>query len=981
MLFRSGLIRYDGNTFERIEAVEGISNVRCLFVDSRERLWVGTNDSGVFLLEKGDIKNWNKNDGMQSSSVRSIMEDAQGMIYVASIEGVDVIDRDLQLQKTKDERIEGKLIKELRRGKDGLVYGVSGTGDLFVMKRGKVISYYSSEDYPFETAFTVLPDPENPGSLYIGTEHYVCHGSLKEDFDTWDKWDVSPLQSMECLEYIDGHIWICARTGIGKLKNEEVDLLQNIPMDNAFCHVMTDMDRNLWVASSRQGVMKIVPNTFTDLYAQYGLPPGIVNSTCVADGQLFIGADDGMIVIKDGKKRKSMPLTKAVTASGKEIEASDLLEYLDGIRIRSIIQDSRNRLWISTAWDRGLIRYDRGKIMQFTHEDGILSESIRTVSECEDGSMLVATNDGVNVIKGNQVIKGYGDKDGIDVPLILTVTEGFDHEILAGSDGGGIYIIGSDGMKQINADDGLTSDVIMRIKRSSNQDFYWIITGNSLAIMTSDHQVKTVRKFPYANNYDLFENSNGDLWLLGASGIYVIPSDKTLTDDGEEPLFLGIQNGLYDGATANSYSAMTEDGTLYMSSIEGVIKTNVNTSFDKVKEFRIVIPYMDGDDKRYFADKSGRFNLPSNVRKLNIYPYVIDFSLMDPKVSYYLKGFDEEKVVVNRSELQPVTYTNLSGGSYQFVIEISNPMGGENNEVSVPIFKQETFYDQVWFNIAAILVMLGILAILLTTYFRRKMRAAEKKHREEAERRRISEELTLAAQIQKGMLPSDFRAFSERSDFDIYASMTPAKEVGGDFYDFFLVDDDHLYMVIADVSGKGVPAALFMMGSKIILKYNAKMNSSPAQILKDTNDAICANNKQEMFVTVWIGILEISTGKLTACNAGHEYPVMKQPGGEFELIKDPHSFVVGGMENMTYKGYELMLSPGTKLFLYTDGLPEATDAENELYGTERMLKALNRESDADPRKLLKNISADVDLFVKEAEQFDDLTMFCLEYKG
>ena len=261
------------------------------------------------------------------------------------------------------------------------------------------------------------------------------------------------------------------------------------------------------------------------------------------------------------------------------------------------------------------------------------------------------------------------------------------------------------------------------------------------------------------------------------------------------------------------------------------------------------------------------------------------------------------------------------------------------------------------------------------------MRVAEKKHREEAERQRISEELALGAQIQKGMLPSDFRAFSERSDFDIYASMTPAKEVGGDFYDIFLVDDDHLYMAIADVSGKGVPAALFMMASKIVPKYNAKMSSSPAQILKDTNDAICANNKQEMFVTVWIGILEISTGKLTACNAGHEYPVMKKPDGEFELIKDPHCFVVGGMENMTYREYELMLSPGTKLFLYTDGLPEATDAENELYGTERMLKALNREPDADPRKLLKNISADVDLFVKEAEQFDDLTMFCLEYKG
>ncbi len=250
-----------------------------------------------------------------------------------------------------------------------------------------------------------------------------------------------------------------------------------------------------------------------------------------------------------------------------------------------------------------------------------------------------------------------------------------------------------------------------------------------------------------------------------------------------------------------------------------------------------------------------------------------------------------------------------------------------------------------------------------------------------AEKQRINTELNLATRIQIAMLPNTFPAFPDRPEFDIYASMDPAKEVGGDFYDFFLVDDDHLCMVMADVSGKGIPAALFMMASKIILANNAKLGKSPAQILTDTNASICSNNKEEMFVTVWLGILELSTGKLTAANAGHEYPVLRNADGKFDLIKDKHGFVIGGMDGLKYKEYEIQMTPGSKLFLYTDGVPEATDANGEQFGTDRMLAALNEKADAAPQEILRQVRAAVDSFVKDAEQFDDLTMLCLEYRG
>ena len=250
-----------------------------------------------------------------------------------------------------------------------------------------------------------------------------------------------------------------------------------------------------------------------------------------------------------------------------------------------------------------------------------------------------------------------------------------------------------------------------------------------------------------------------------------------------------------------------------------------------------------------------------------------------------------------------------------------------------------------------------------------------------AERERISTELSLATKIQASMLPSVFPPFPEREDMDIFASMKPAKEVGGDFYDFFLVDDSHLALVMADVSGKGIPAALFMMITKILVQNHTMTGLTPTQVLETLNRQICKNNPQEMFVTVWLGILDLKTGVLTAANAGHEYPILKQPDGSFEIIKDRHGFVIGGMDGSRYPQYELQLKPGAKLFLYTDGVMEATNAEREQFGAERLLASLKRAENESPQAILTAISHDLEAFADGAPQFDDVTMLCLDYGG
>ena len=247
---------------------------------------------------------------------------------------------------------------------------------------------------------------------------------------------------------------------------------------------------------------------------------------------------------------------------------------------------------------------------------------------------------------------------------------------------------------------------------------------------------------------------------------------------------------------------------------------------------------------------------------------------------------------------------------------------------------------------------------------------------------RLSMELELAKTIQSNMLPNTYPVFPERKEFDVYARTEPAKELGGDFFDFQMIDRDHLALIIADVAGKGIPAAMFMMASKIIIHNMAKnRNHDPAKILKAVNKQIGANNHSDMFVTLWLGILEISTGLLSAANAGHEYPCLMHKNRDFILLKDPHGLVLGAMDKTEYRSYEIQLVPGDTVFLYTDGVTEAMNAENEEFGLERMVDALNLELDVPVAKLVDNVRGAVGAFVGDAPQADDITMMVLRYFG
>ena len=250
-----------------------------------------------------------------------------------------------------------------------------------------------------------------------------------------------------------------------------------------------------------------------------------------------------------------------------------------------------------------------------------------------------------------------------------------------------------------------------------------------------------------------------------------------------------------------------------------------------------------------------------------------------------------------------------------------------------------------------------------------------------AEKERIGTELNVAKRIQEGMLPSIFPPFPERREFDLYASMIPAKEVGGDFYDFFMVDDTHIALVMADVSGKGVPAALFMAISKVLIKTSVQAGRGPAETLERVNNQLLEGNDTGLFVTVWLAVIDINTGKGVAANAGHMHPVLKRKDGDFELIIYRHSPAVSTIEGIPFREHEFELAPGDMLFVYTDGVTESTNVEEELFGEERLVEVLNMNADKENDKLLPAVKEAIDAFAGDAPQFDDITMLIFKYKG
>ncbi len=694
----SGLIRYDGNEFYRYDSSTGVSSVVSLCADSRGRLWIGTNDSGVGMLKDETFTFYDREQGLRSSSVRSIVEDADGNILVATTMGISYIDSEGVMHVLDEPQINREYVCELYAGADGVVYGVTNAGAFFTIEGLRLSAYYDSQALGFGVINTAYPDPLRPGFVYLGTqESSMLYGSLASGLRDCVAYSVAPLDHVNSIRSLNGLLWVCADNGIGYLDERlRYTQVNNLPMTNSIEHILCDYEGNLWFTSSRQGLMKIVPNRFTDVSQLADLPPLVVNTTCLEGGLLYIGADTGLTILNERYERVE----------------NDLTELLRGVRIRCIKTDSTGVMWFCTNSDKGLVRYDprSGERFSYNTENGLASNRARMVFELSDGTLAVATNAGVNLIRDGRIVKTYDGAQGLSNLEILCIEEAPDGSLYLGSDGDGVYVVGNGKVTRIGRDDGLSSEVILRLKRDAvDPKLYWIVTSNAINYM-KDGKVTTVRRFPYSNNFDLYFDDAERIWVLSSNGVYVVKRESMLSGGKIDYTHYDTKCGLPCASTANSYSCLAPDGTLYLSAASGVSSVNICNDAEDNREVRLCVPFLTADDVYLPVPENGEVHISANCKRLKIYAYAFTYSLNNPRVNYCLEGFDDVPVELMKQDLRPVAYTNLAGGTYRFRLNLLNTMSGETDQtLCVTIVKEKTLYEQPWF-LAALAILVALLA-------------------------------------------------------------------------------------------------------------------------------------------------------------------------------------------------------------------------------------------------------------------------------
>ncbi len=692
----AGVMRYDGVTFERMDASYGLTSAKTIFEDSKGRMWFGTNDNGVVMLNTdGSYERYTYKDDLPSSSVRGFAEDDNGRIYVGFTSGMGFVDTDLHFHLINDSRINHEYVIRLTSDSNGNVYVSTKQGCVFTLKDGSVDDFYSAEDLGGEIVSTIYADPRKPGMLYFGMENdLIYYGAFGQPLDSMKSISIAPANYVYWITSACGRIWINTDSVIGYLDEDDIfQVIDSVPMDSSVEMMCPDYQENLWYASTRQGVMKIVTNNFKNVTQAAGLEEEVVNSTCKHDGLLYIGTDKGL---------------RAVDENEQPVE-NELTNYIGDSRIRCLLEE-RGNLWICTYTnDLGLVCYTKdGRIVSYTEETGFPSNKTRCASLTEDGRVLVGTNEGLVVLKNGRVTATYGEAEGMDNPVLLTVEEGVDGVIYCGSDGDGIYALEGKEMRHLTRWDNLTSDVILRIKKDTERGVNWIITSNALEYMKNG-KIYVVENFPYNNNFDVYYDNSGDIWVLSSYGIYCANAEAVLSNEKFDYRLYNTSNGMSGVVTGNSFSCLDETGNLYVSTRSGVDLVNINNYYNQDGYVNVDLKYIQADDTVIYPDENGTYTIPADVNRIYFYPAILDYSMTNPLVKMFFEGGEEEGIVTKQSNLTSLEYTGFKYGNYVLHIQILNEATGavEQDEV-FKITKQPKFFE-----LMAVRVLLGALAAVI----------------------------------------------------------------------------------------------------------------------------------------------------------------------------------------------------------------------------------------------------------------------------
>ncbi len=700
----AGLYKYDGNKFKLFNDLPEVKSVICLHTDGEGRLWVGTNDNGIaILINEQVVSTIDESEGLLSNSIKDIISDSYGNYYIGTADGISVVTLNGGVKVTKNyEQI--KNAYHMTADHDGNVVVSTDRGDVYWLKNGEIVESYTDAIQRANIRGVCFIED---GRLLMGTTANIIY-----EFELVD--GLPQLKTMESLEGVDAinsfyvtdngskDIFVCSDSGIAVLHDDYTfSKLKTEGFSSTVYNMQMDYQGNLWFCSSRNGLLKMSKSPVQELFPQTGADAAVVNTTEKWQDLLFCGTDNGLVIIHE--------------ADNTTVE-NEITEQFADTRIRCIKADSRGSLWIATA-GMGICRIDADtqdgyKLKWFTEADGTSGMRFRSILETEAGRIVVSGDYGITIISGDTVERVYTIDDGFINEKSLCMLE-YKDALYVGSDGGGISII-KDGQVtgHIQKEDGLSSDVILRMVYEAQSDGMFIVTSNGLCYMNAQGQVSSLDQFPYSNNYDVICR-DGTCWVLGSAGIYVGKASDIIANTRTEYPIIDTKKGLRSSLTANAW--LCRDGDeLYLCSGTGAIKINMSNYDITAKSYRMLLDSVTVDGTEYKISRSEVLRLASDVGKITFEPEILNYSVYDPYVSYYLEGYDSGETECLLSEFGRITYTDLKSGSYVFHISILDGLdGGIMESASFSIQKDLEMYQNIWFK-AYVMFIIGLVIVWIT---------------------------------------------------------------------------------------------------------------------------------------------------------------------------------------------------------------------------------------------------------------------------
>ena len=696
-----GLYRYNGTEFKRMNDMESVKNVNCLFVDIEGRIWVGTNDDGLSICINQKVANViDERAGLPSNSVRAIGFSSDGCYYVGTTSDLCVItlSSGISIQKTFPEIVYAKRISTDENKNTAVI---TDAGELFLLRQAEIVEELTADSSAGYIYTSCAFDAK--GRLYVGTSSNVV-----EYFDIRDGRLVKAgsmvcsgirhINTIQCDE--EGRIFLCSDFGVGYIYNGQFKRINTNKFNSQIDNMAIDYQGNLWFTSSHQGLLRLCSSPFVDVYSETELSPKVVNAVTKWNNRIYFGTDNGIDVIDFWSKL--------------QVEDS-LSSLLAGVRIRSLVTDSRNHLWVCTSGN-GVYEVDNdGSWRVYTQEEGTLGNKQRYSMELPDGTMAVAGDKGLTFIRDGAVVRTMGKEQGLTNTRILTMSLTADGRIAAGTDGSGIFIIDNYQVVQtIQKENGLSSNVVLRTTRID--DGMLVATTSGLCYIDKYYGITKVHNFPYSNNFDIIEK-NGKLWIMGGAGIYIVDKDNLINDNLKDFELLDTSKGLRSSITANAWNYLDPAGNLFVSCDSGVYMINMNHYNDSIRSYRMSVKNIRVDGVLHHLNIGDVINIPRGATKLELFPEVINYSINNPYVMYYLEGFDDKPIILPQREMTgSVVYTNLPSKEYTFHLAVMDDKKGKVLErLSYRINKEKEIYDNTWFLVYSTIVF--VLAVVWATWF------------------------------------------------------------------------------------------------------------------------------------------------------------------------------------------------------------------------------------------------------------------------